>query len=134
MRCTYGRSMVPVMSNSGSGNQGICATNPVVVFAKENGNTPDELVRALTLSHLTAIYIKQNLGTLSALCGCIVACTGSSCGITYLMGGDYNNICYSIKNMIANLRVWFAMVQSQLCFKSIVWCIYCGTFCNAFYV
>ena len=67
--------MVPVMSNSGSGNQGICATNPVVVFAKENGNTPDELVRALTLSHLTAIYIKQNLGTLSALCGCIVACT-----------------------------------------------------------
>ena len=98
-----GGAMVPVMSNSGSGNQGICATNPVVVFAKENGNTPDELVRALTLSHLTAIYIKQNLGTLSALCGCIVACTGSSCGITYLMGGDYNNICYSIKNMIANL-------------------------------
>ncbi len=98
-----GGAMVPVMSNSGSGNQGICATNPVVVFAKENENTPDELVRALTLSHLTAIYIKQNLGTLSALCGCIVACTGSSCGITYLMGGDYNNICYSIKNMIANL-------------------------------
>ncbi|GAB6976096.1 L-cysteine desulfidase family protein [Prevotella falsenii] len=98
-----GGAMVPVMSNSGSGNQGICATNPVVVFAKENENTPDELVRALTLSHLTAIYIKQNLGTLSALCGCIVACTGSSCGITYLMGGDYNNICYSVKNMIANL-------------------------------
>ncbi len=98
-----GGAMVPVMSNSGSGNQGICATNPVVVFAKENENTPEELVRALTLSHLTAIYIKQNLGALSALCGCIVACTGSSCGITYLMGGDYNNICYSVKNMIANL-------------------------------
>ena len=98
-----GGAMVPVMSNSGSGNQGICATNPVVVFAKENENTPEELVRALTLSHLTAIYIKQNLGALSALCGCIVACTGSSCGITYLMGGDYNNICYAVKNMIANL-------------------------------
>ena len=93
----------PLSRNSGSGNQGICATNPVVVFAKENENTPEELVRALTLSHLTAIYIKQNLGALSALCGCIVACTGSSCGITYLMGGDYNNICYSVKNMIANL-------------------------------
>ncbi|WP_311588191.1 L-cysteine desulfidase family protein [Prevotella disiens] len=98
-----GGAMVPVMSNSGSGNQGICATNPVVVFAKENENTPEELVRALTLSHLTAIYIKQNLGTLSALCGCIVASTGSSCGITYLMGGDYTNICYAVKNMIANL-------------------------------
>ena len=98
-----GGAMVPVMSNSGSGNQGICATNPVVVFAKENENTPEELVRALTLSHLTAIYIKQNLGTLSALCGCIVASTGSSCGITYLMGGNFNNICYAVKNMIANL-------------------------------
>ena len=98
-----GGAMVPVMSNSGSGNQGICATNPVVVFAKENENTPEELVRALILSHLTAIYIKQNLGALSALCGCIVAWPGSSCGITYLMGGDYNNICYAVKNMIANL-------------------------------
>lgn len=98
-----GGAMVPVMSNSGSGNQGICATNPVVVFAKENENTPEELVRALTLSHLTAIYIKQNLGALSALCGCIVASTGSSCGITYLMGGNFNNICYAVKNMIANL-------------------------------
>lgn len=98
-----GGAMVPVMSNSGSGNQGICATNPVVVFAKENENTPEELVRALILSHLTAIYIKQNLGALSALCGCIVASTGSSCGITYLMGGNFNNICYAVKNMIANL-------------------------------
>ncbi|MDR0186279.1 serine dehydratase subunit alpha family protein [Prevotella brunnea] len=98
-----GGAMVPVMSNSGSGNQGICATNPVVVFAKENENTPEELIRALTLSHLTAIYIKQNLGALSALCGCIVASTGSSCGITYLMGGSYTNICYAVKNMIANL-------------------------------
>ena len=98
-----GGAMVPVMSNSGSGNQGICATNPVVVFAKENENTPEELIRALTLSHLTAIYIKQNLGTLSALCGCIVASTGSSCGITYLMGGNFTNICYAVKNMIANL-------------------------------
>ncbi len=98
-----GGAMVPVMSNSGSGNQGICATNPVVVFAKENENTPEELIRALTLSHLTAIYIKQSLGALSALCGCIVASTGSSCGITYLMGGNFNNICYAVKNMIANL-------------------------------
>ena len=98
-----GGAMIPVMSNSGSGNQGICATNPVCVYAKENENTEEELIRALMLSHLTAIYIKQSLGKLSALCGCVVASIGSSCGITYLMGGDYNRICYSVKNMIANL-------------------------------
>lgn len=96
-------AMIPVMSNSGSGNQGICATNPVVVFARENHNTQEELTRALMLSHLTAIYIKQHLGTLSALCGCVVASTGSSCGITYLMGGTYEQICAAVKNMIANL-------------------------------
>ncbi|ERK00596.1 L-cysteine desulfidase family protein [Hoylesella pleuritidis] len=98
-----GGAMIPVMSNSGSGNQGICATNPVVVYAQENKNTEEELIRALVLSHLTAIYIKQSLGKLSALCGCVVASTGSSCGITYLMGGNYEQICHSIKNMIANL-------------------------------
>ena len=96
-------AMVPVMSNSGSGNQGICATNPVAVYALENENTEEELIRALMLSHLTAIYIKQSLGKLSALCGCVVASIGSSCGITYLMGGDYQRICNSVKNMVANL-------------------------------
>ena len=98
-----GGAMIPVMSNSGSGNQGICATNPVAVYAMENENTEEELIRALTLSHLTAIYIKQSLGKLSAVCGCVVASIGSSCGITYLMGGDYNRVCNSVKNMIANL-------------------------------
>lgn len=98
-----GGAMIPVMSNSGSGNQGICATNPVCVYAKENENTEEELIRALMLSHLTAIYIKQSLGTLSALCGCVVASIGSSVGITYLMGGDYDRICASVKNMVANL-------------------------------
>lgn len=96
-------AMIPVMSNSGSGNQGIAATMPVVVFAEENHNTADELTRALILSHLTAIYVKQSLGRLSALCGCVVASTGSSCGITYLMGGNYQQVAYSVKNMIANL-------------------------------
>lgn len=96
-------AMIPVMSNSGSGNQGICATNPVMAFAAENHNTREERTRALMLSHLTAIYIKQHLGSLSALCGCIVASTGSSCGITYLMGGDYDRVAAAVKNMIANL-------------------------------
>ena len=96
-------AMIPVMSNSGSGNQGIAATLPVVVFARENHNTEEELTRALVLSHLTAIYIKQSLGRLSCLCGCVVASTGSSCGMTYLMGGGYEQVSASVKNMIANL-------------------------------
>ncbi|MBQ9644752.1 MAG: serine dehydratase subunit alpha family protein, partial [Prevotella sp.] len=98
-----GGAMIPVMSNSGSGNQGICATNPVCVYAEENENTEEELVRALMLSHLTAIYIKQSLGRLSALCGCVVAGIGSSVGITLLMGGGYEQVCSSVKNMIANI-------------------------------
>lgn len=96
-------AMIPVMSNSGSGNQGITATLPVVVYAEDNGKSEEELIRALTLSHLTVIYIKQSLGRLSALCGCVVAATGSSCGITYLMGGQYEQITFAVQNMIANL-------------------------------
>ena len=96
-------AMVPVMSNSGSGNQGISATVPVVVFGRERGVTEEQLLRALALSHLTVIYIKQSLGRLSALCGCVVAATGSSCGITYLMGGEFKEVCYAVKNMVANL-------------------------------
>ena len=96
-------AMIPVMSNSGSGNQGISATLPVVVFAEENNKSEEELIRALMLSHLTVIYIKQSLGRLSALCGCVVAATGSSCGITWLMGGSYDQVTFAVQNMIANL-------------------------------
>ena len=98
-----GGAMVPVMSNSGSGNQGITATLPVVVYAEECSASEEQMIRALTLSHLTVIYIKQSLGRLSALCGCVVAAAGSSCGITYLMGGGYDEVAMAVKNMIANL-------------------------------
>lgn len=98
-----GGAMVPVMSNSGSGNQGITATLPVVVYGEECGASQEQMIRSLTLSHLTVIYIKQSLGRLSALCGCVVAAAGSSCGITYLMGGGYDEVAMAIKNMIANL-------------------------------
>lgn len=96
-------AMIPVMSNSGSGNQGISATLPVVIYAEENGKSEEDLIRALMLSHLTVIYIKQNLGRLSALCGCVVAATGASCGITWLMGGNYEQVSFAVQNMIANL-------------------------------
>lgn len=96
-------AMIPVMSNSGSGNQGIAATLPVAVYAEETHASEEQTIRALTLSHLTVIYIKQSLGRLSALCGCVVAATGSSCGIVYLMGGGYEQAAAAVKNMIANL-------------------------------
>ena len=96
-------AMIPVMSNLGSGNQGISATLPVLVYAEENGKSEDELIRALMLSHLTVICRKQSLGRLSALCGCVVAATGSSCGITWLMGGTYEQVAFAVQNMIANL-------------------------------
>lgn len=94
---------VAVMSNSGSGNQGIAATMPVVTYAEQMKSTEEQLTRALILSNLTMIYIKQHIGRLSALCGCVVASTGASCGITWLMGGNYKQVTYSIKNMIANI-------------------------------
>lgn len=98
-----GGAQIAVMSNSGSGNQGITATMPVVTYAEEIGADEETTARALILSHLTSIYIKQSLGRLSALCGCVVASTGASSGLVYLMGGDFNQICAAIKNMVANL-------------------------------
>lgn len=97
-------AMIPVMSNSGSGNQGITATLPVVVYGEECGASHEQMIRALTLSHLTVIYIKQSLGRLSALCGCVVAASGSSCGITYLMGGGYEEIVMAVKTWSQTLR------------------------------
>ncbi|MDH6304114.1 L-cysteine desulfidase [Parabacteroides sp. PF5-5] len=96
-------AMIPVMSNSGSGNQGIAATLPVLSFAEDIECSEEQLIRALMLSNLMVIYIKQSLGRLSALCGCVVAATGASTGITYLMGGDKLQTTYAIKNMIGNI-------------------------------
>lgn len=96
-------AMIPVMSNSGSGNQGIAATLPVLSFAEDIHCTEEQLIRALMLSHLMVIYMKQSLGRLSALCGCVVAATGASCAITYLMGGSKTQITYAIKNMVGNI-------------------------------
>ncbi len=98
-----GGAPVPVMSNSGSGNQGICATMPVVSYATDIEASDEQLTRALILSHLTSIYIKQSLGRLSALCGCVVASTGAASGLVYLMGGGYEQVVAAVKNMVANL-------------------------------
>ena len=91
------------MSNSGSGNQGITVTMPVIAYSLRYGTDDERLARALVLSHLIAIHIKGYLGKLSALCGCVIASTGSACGLVYLRGGDYQQICAAIKNMIGNI-------------------------------
>ncbi len=91
------------MSNSGSGNQGITVTMPVIAYALRYGTSDEELARALVLSHLIAIHIKGYLGKLSALCGCVIASTGAACGLVYLRGGNYKQICSAIKNMIGNI-------------------------------
>lgn len=91
------------MSNSGSGNQGITVTMPIIAYSLRYGTSDEQLARALVLSHLVAIHIKGYLGKLSALCGCVIASTGSACGLVYLRGGDYEQICAAIKNMIGNI-------------------------------
>ncbi|HPT87350.1 MAG TPA: L-serine ammonia-lyase, iron-sulfur-dependent, subunit alpha [Bacillota bacterium] len=94
---------MPVVSNSGSGNQGITATVPVVAVAEKLGIGMERLIRAVTLSNLIVIYIKAKLGRLSALCGATVAATGAACGITYLLGGDLTQVKYAIQNMIGDV-------------------------------
>ncbi|MGM9737559.1 MAG: serine dehydratase subunit alpha family protein [Candidatus Cryptobacteroides sp.] len=94
---------LPAMSNSGSGNQGITVSMPIIAYALKHGTTDEDLARALILSNLIAIHIKGYLGRLSALCGCVVASTGSSCGLVWLKGGRYNEICSAIKNMTGNI-------------------------------
>jgi len=94
---------LPAMSNSGSGNQGITVTMPIIAAADKLESTNEELARALVLGHLVAIHIKHYLGKLSALCGCVIASTGASCGIVYLRGGNYEQVTFAIKNMIGNI-------------------------------
>ena len=96
-------STLPAMSNSGSCNQGITVSMPVIAYALKYKVPDEKLARALILSNLVAIHIKHFLGKLSALCGCVVASTGSACGIVYLEGGGYEQVCAAIKNMAGNI-------------------------------
>ena len=90
----------PVYSNSGSGNQGITCTLPSYYYGKLKGCSDEQILRALTMNHLMSIYIKRGIGRLSALCGIVNATMGASAALTYLEGGGYEQICYSMKNMI----------------------------------
>lgn len=95
---------MPIMTTSGSGNQGITATIPSVILSDELKKDDEELARALAISNLITIHVKSYIGRLSALCGAgIAASIGSSAAITYLLDGDIKNIKYAIRNMIGNI-------------------------------
>jgi L-cysteine desulfidase len=96
-------SIHSVMSNSGSGNQGLSATLPVVAVWEKLGQSEERLIRAVTMSNLITIYAKLEFGKLSALCGVVLAVTGSACGITWLLGGAAEHIKLAINNVIGNV-------------------------------
>ena len=94
---------LPVVINSGSGNQGITVTMPIVVYARELGKSEDELIRALILGNLIAIHIKASYGRLSAFCGAVSAATGAGAAITWMHGGTYEQICATITNTLGTI-------------------------------
>jgi L-cysteine desulfidase len=94
---------LPVVINSGSGNQGMAASLPVIEYAKELKVEGDKLYRALVVSNLVALHQKRYIGSLSAYCGAVCAACGSGAAITYLYGGDYEQISKTIINTIANV-------------------------------
>jgi len=117
---------LPAMSNSGSGNQGITATMPVVAVADKLGSTKEQLIRALILSHLTSIHMKSRMARLSALCGASVAATGASCGIVYLLGGVYEHVEYAIKNMVGNVAGMVCDGAKTSCALKVASCVSAG--------
>ena len=92
---------MPVVINSGSGNQGITTSVPVVIYAEELGKSREDLLRALTVSNLITLHLKSGIGPLSAYCGAISAGCGAAAGITYLLGGKYREIAHTVVNAIA---------------------------------
>ena len=92
---------LPVVTNSGSGNQGLTASLPVIVFAEEKKLSHDKLLRGLLVSNLIAIHQKTRIGRLSAYCGAVSAGCGSGAAVTYLSGGSYEQVCETITNTLA---------------------------------
>ena len=91
---------LPVVINSGSGNQGIAVSMPLLVYAREYNIPEDKTLRALALANLISLHEKRYIGSLSAYCGATSAATGAACGICYMLGGSYDEICGIITNTI----------------------------------
>lgn len=110
-----GGATLPAMSNSGSGNQGITATMPVVVVAEHVQADDERLARALMLSHLSAIYIHYQLPRLSALCAATTAAMGAAAGMAWLMDGSYQTIAMAIGSMIGDVSGMICDGASNSC-------------------
>jgi len=125
-----GGASVPVVTNSGSGNQGITATIPVLTAAEYLKADEDKTFRAVTLSHLTGIYIHARFGMLSALCGATVAGTAAACAITYLLGGGSREIGYTINNMLGTVTGMLCDGAKGDCALKVAACVSTAFLCS----
>lgn len=119
----------PVVTNSGSGNQGITATMPIVSAAKSLGIGEDRMFRAVTLSHLMAIHIHADFGLLSGLCGATIAGTAAACGLVYLRGGTVEQVGYVVNNMFGDVSGMLCDGAKADCALKICTCVFSAFQC-----
>lgn len=119
---------MPVIINSGSGNQGITASVPVIVYARERGISEEKMYRALALSNLTAIHQKTPIGRLSAYCGAVSAGAGAGAGIAYLSGGDYEAVIHTVVNALAIVSGIICDGAKASCAAKIAFAVEAGIF------
>ncbi|MET0015869.1 L-serine ammonia-lyase, iron-sulfur-dependent, subunit alpha [Oscillibacter sp.] len=121
----------PVVTNSGSGNQGITATMPIVSAAQSLGVGEERMFRAVTLSHLMSIHIHADFGLLSGLCGATIAATGAACGLVYLLGGSAKQIGYAVNNMLGDVTGMLCDGAKADCALKISTCVFTAFHCAA---
>lgn len=121
----------PVVTNSGSGNQGITATMPIISAARSLGIDQERMFRSVTLSHLVAIHIHAGFGLLSGLCGATIAGTGAACGLVYLQGGSLEQIGFAINNMFGDVTGMLCDGAKADCALKISTCVFSAFQCAA---
>ncbi len=118
----------PVVTNSGSGNQGLAVSVPVIVYAREEKLEKDKLIRALIVSNLLAIHQKTGIGRLSAYCGAVTAGAASAAAITYMRGGSYEQVCGTITNTLGTVSGLICDGAKQSCASKIAAALDCALF------
>ena len=119
---------MPVIINSGSGNQGLTVSVPVIIYARHLGVSDDKLYRALTLSNLTSVRIKTPIGTLSAYCGAVSAGAAAGAGVAYLSGGGYEAVIHTVVNALAIVSGIVCDGAKSSCAAKIVSAVEAGIF------
>lgn len=123
-----GGAPLAVMACTGSGNQGLTTTLPIVQVAKEIGASEEKMLRAVAVADLTAMYIKKELNVLSHLCGAVIASTGATTGIVYLLDGDYKQAEYAIQNMLGTVSGMFCDGAKSTCAMKVCACVSAGMY------